>query len=313
MKIEEFDNFEESFLDETNKGMEEKKITKTLTPTALISVWINEDGEIEESNLIEEFCGGDYGQRLRDNSDEYDSYMLEGAGIYSECTEKNSLYHLYINIEYYKYGYYEPEWDVELTILNTILVQRNYVEFLDSEDKYSEKCKLEEIEWEEQRELRVKDNYVINTKISDHDDALNWENFKLSVTFNEVEDLVKKIAIFDIKLAHRILMNRKDCLREILGEDLYDKNIIEVEGKRSELKDYIKKTREFRYTSYGYEATLNSKSYYGKKVDVSFEDINDLSDEDLLTKNPEELLVQLYYAQAIMDKLTQGVEEIESM
>lgn len=309
MKI---DNFKESFLDETNKDIEEKKlkITKTLTPTALISVWINEDGEIEESNLIEEFEGGDYGKRLKDNSDEYDSYILESAGIYSKCTEKNSLYHLYINIEYYKYGYYEPEWDIELTILNTILVQQNYVEFLDSEDKYSEKCKLEEIEWEEQRELRAKDRDIIEIMASDCDDGWNWENFKLHVTFNEVENLVKNIATFDIKLAHRILINRKSYLEEFLG-DLYDENIVKVEGKRLELKEYIKKTREFRYTRYGYEATLNSKGYYGKKVDVSFEDINNLSDEDLLIKNPEELLVQLYYAPEIMNKLMDGIEESE--
>jgi len=270
---------------------------KTLKPMALISVYIDEDGKIEDYYFISQFVGGDYGDRLGHGSDEYDKYILESSGVYDVCTEKDALYHLYINIEYYKSVTWEcEEWDSELTILNAILVQTNYRQFLEAEEDRLE-----------QRKLAVNDDNAY-ISIRDSDDTGCYGSNMINLTHNDALGLIRRVAELDVRLAHRIGYNFN--LGEILGES-YDPNIEKIEKKRNEFKKYIKKSKDFRYNENGYQVKNIKRSWNDKTVDVSFEDIDNLSDEDLLTKDPEMLLIQLYYAQEMMNKLMDGVEEIE--
>lgn len=286
-------------LKEQFKGLEyhkkEKKVEKEKKkyPHMLISVYINEDKEIEEIELIKQFVGGEYGKDLECNSDNYDEYTLEGAGLLGECKYADTLYHVYLRGDCYECGGWEyTEYDYETTILKVIPVIRDYSQFRESEDDFEEQSKL-----------------YSNDSTVEHIDYEGDQNggfiINPNITYNDLNNFIKIIAKYDIKLAHRFANHYE--LKEALGE-LYDETRAKIEEKRAKFKNYIKYNQyvKFRFDSKGYHVKK------GKKEDlITFEEIDAIDDEMLLTKDPEYILDALFFAPRVMDTLINKKEEEE--
>lgn len=214
-------------------------------PHALMSVYINEDGKVEEIELVNNFVGGKNASNM-----ESDYYESIDESLFKDLP-KDTLYHVYIKLIYSSYWTdCGTEYDMDVEVLNIIAVHSNYTEFLRAQEEYEEKV-----------ELRNNDNDCF-----EYEGYFNYREVP-NITFNDLQKIGEIIAKDNIRLAHRIL--GKHYAKKVLGNK-YNEELAEIETRREAFRDYLRNDNgSFVFNRKdGYE--LHKK---GKVVNVSFEQI----------------------------------------
>lgn len=274
-------------------------------PELLISVYVNENNEIEDSKLLDCFIIGWLGDEIRNDSGYYDKYALDSAGLFEHCSECDTLYHVYLKISFNTVNdYYEGEsTETILQILQVLKVKTNYRDFLEKNEHHQEQLKLIE-----------KDVNLGSMSISN--EFLNNSSLNLEINYHDYKNILDMVAQNDIYLAHRMASN--DELQLQLG-NIYNEKIREVEKQKISFKNFLRWNVQ-------HDIVFNEKGYYVQKkplrvfnsfelpikkqtVFISYEDIDGLEDDILLELNNEQLLAHFYSQNEILKVFEEKKEE----
>lgn len=271
---------------------------KTLRPQVLLSIYINEEREVEEIKVLDEFVGGEYGYNLlNDSNDEWDHYAINGS-LPNSMRQPDTLYHVYAAIEHYRCSYEYDEWDSYYEFFNPIKVMTNYRDFINKNE-----------DWIDQQNRKAQDEGIsISTdgkvygKNSENDMDIFYggSSTKTNITLKDIKDFISIVAEKDIRLAHRFAMNYR--FKEALGNK-YNKEIENMEETRQELIDYIKRCSDFdtRWNDKGYEIEANGYRFPKGKHFIAFEEINNLTDEILQKHDSAKILDAIIGTKTILE------------
>ncbi|MFW6009585.1 MAG: hypothetical protein ACOCP8_10015 [archaeon] len=138
-----YDDINEIFNIEDHKKRE--KAYSQLSPHVIIEVFINEENEIEDYKLLEQYFGGQWGDEIKSGyNDDYDAWSLDRYGLFDrkEVDETNALYHVSIYFHWYESGWEYKEWDMTGYITNVVKIKSNYRDYLNKQDKYYKQKKI---------------------------------------------------------------------------------------------------------------------------------------------------------------------------
>jgi len=249
-------------------------------PQALMSIYINADGEFEDVNIIEKFVGGKWRENI--DSDLYeacDKYFL--GSVFAE-EPKDTLYHVYIKLVYSSsWTDCGTEYNMDVEVLQLITIKRDYSKFLEAQE-----------EFEKQNKLKVDDE-----KFFDQADYAGYGEVP-NITFNDMQKFAKIIATKDVRLAHRILGAK--YAEKMLGKK-YNEHLAKIEQRREEFRNYLRYNQNclVYHTDDGYHI---SKRYGNKSITITYEQISQLSDELLLQNSNEDIFDMLVSTPLILEQ-----------
>jgi len=238
-------------------------------PDVLVSIWVNGDKKIEEIILVDNFIGGDFGNDI--DGCYYDEYHLE---YLLKDMEPDTLYHAYLHFHFSScWTDCGTEYDMDVECLQLIPIKRNYSAWLDAQNEYEKQIELSN------EDVEAFDNIIT------YGSAGGGRYVTPQITFNDLENIVKFIAEKDIRLAHRIIT---PYYAEKILEDKFDEQLSEIEERRRKFKEYLKYNDGVivSFDEIGYRV---KKRYGDKELRISYQQIDNLTDEMLLQYTPQDL------------------------
>lgn len=269
-------------------------------PQVLLSMFINDEGKLEEIKVLDEFIGEEWGHSIKNNYDE----CFEFCDVPVECSEKNALYHVYASVSWEKTSYEYEEYDPSYTYHKIIKVMSNYSEFVNKNTEWEEQQKLKELD----EGIEVVASGEVYNYIEDDEQFDRKSKLTSSITINDVIRFIKIIAEHDIKLAHRFASHWE--VKKALN-DKYDEEIAKIENKRKEFIKHIKFERRVKthYDSRGYHISSNHYSLPKGEFTITFEEIDNISNELLEKYSSEELIEYFINTKSIIKTLKEENED----
>lgn len=251
-------------------------------PDVLVSIWVNKDKKIEEVTLVDNFIGGDFGNSI--DGDYYDEYILEY--LLKDMTP-DTLYHAYLHFHFSSYWTdCGTEYDMDVECLQLIPVKRNYSAWLNIQEEY-----------EKQIDLSNGDEEAFDDVLT-YGSANGGMYVTPQITFNDLENIIKLIAEKDIRLAHRIITPH---YAEKILEDKFDKKLSEIEEHRRKFKEYLKYNERVivNFHETGYRV---KKRHGDKELKISYQQIDNLTDEMLLQYTSQDLFDLLVTTSQLLEQ-----------